>query len=99
MEAFTYIIRNVAELIIVFALLFASYGIGKILPEVLPNISKMFDRKPFNCRPCSTFWSCVFLMTTNSLVNKSVIMFVAGVVVSFILFFIVYRSDQKKIVE
>lgn len=75
---------------------FALYW-GAVLSLRLPEISRHFDRRPFNCRPCLTFhlaWSVPALL---SLVLHLYYLLPCGIIVAFALFVFVKIIDNKKI--
>lgn len=72
---------------------------GTIVPLILPYKSRYFARKPFSCRPCLSFhliclWSALMAFLTQSLP-----LFVAGVVSAFIVFLILKKIDNNKIID
>lgn len=78
------------------SVMFALYW-GAIWSVRLPEIDSRFDRKPFNCRPCFTFHLSWMLSTFFALVSESWELFSAGIVIAFIVFFIIKFIDSKKI--
>lgn len=72
---------------------------GKILPLMLPRLSSLLDRKPFNCRPCTTFHLAWMLTTLAAVAISSVKLFVTGIITAFIIFFIVKYIDNKKVIK
>jgi len=76
-----------------------SFILGEILPMVLPQISKHFDRKPFNCRPCFTFHLTWIMIAVLSLVVQSLDLFISGLISAFIIFLMVRYIDNKKVVK
>jgi len=72
---------------------------GRTLSVILPELNKHLDRKPFNCRPCLTFHLMWTLTALCALVTASVVLFIAGIMTAFILFFIVRYIDNKKVIK
>lgn len=99
MDIIIFIIRMVTNSILFLAILYTAYTFGEYISEVLPHKNKIFNRKPFNCRPCSTFWTSIALTTTYSITIYSLKIFVAGLIASLVMFFIVRISDKRKIIE
>lgn len=71
--------------------------LGAILPFLLPQVSPLFDRKPFNCRPCITFHLTWLLIGIEAYLLGSMSLFVVGVVLAFVVFAIINYSENKKI--
>ncbi|WP_165022242.1 hypothetical protein [Dysgonomonas sp. ZJ279] len=80
-------------------ILTASLYWSSILSLRLPEISRFFDRKPFNCRPCLIFHFTWFLSLLFALVAWSIEIFVVGLIAAFIIFFTVKYIDNKKVVK
>lgn len=65
----------------------------------LPEISKWMDRKPFNCRPCSTFHLTWMQTSLLAYVFESWELFFSGIVTAFVIFFIIKYIDNKKVIK
>lgn len=87
--------------IIIILVLSATVSIlfGNILSVIMPRLSDIFDRKPFNCRPCFTFHLTWILTGISALATSSLKLFIAGIIIAFIVFFIIRHIDNKKIVK
>ena len=96
----TKIKMNMITTIYVFALctVCALVG-GKYFPMILPDVHRIFDRKPFNCRPCFTFHSLWILTGIYTLLIQSTACFMAAIILSFIVFFIVKYIDNQKLIK
>nr|DAE47075.1 MAG TPA: hypothetical protein [Caudoviricetes sp.] len=77
----------------------SSFILGEVLPIVLPRLSRHFNRKPFNCRPCFTFHLTWISIAVLSLVVQSLDLFISGLISAFIIFLIVRYIDSKKVVK
>lgn len=75
-----------------------SFIFGEIGALVLPLLSRHFNRKPFNCRPCFTFHLHWLGMAFIAVIFQSGIIALSGVVTAFIVFFIVRNIDKQKVV-
>ena len=73
--------------------------LGAILPFILPQISPLLDRKPFNCRPCTTFHLIWMLIAVEAYLLESVCLFLTGIALAFIIFGIITYTKNKKIEE
>lgn len=92
--------ETIVKIILVMIVVSISLFYGNILSLILPRINKkVFDHKPFNCRPCFTFHLTWFLCSLLALLFKSIPLLVSGVIIAFIVFVIVRYIDNKKIVE
>lgn len=89
------IIMNIAITSVVILSLF----LGEVFPIVLPRLSRFFDRKPFNCRPCFTFHLHWLGMAMIALVSQSWSIAIAGIVTAFLVFGVVKWLDSKRVVE
>jgi len=76
-----------------------SFIFGEVLPVILPRISKQFDRKPFNCRPCFTFHLHWLGMAFVAVITQSWIIALLGVLAAFIIFLTVKYIDNKKVAK
>lgn len=72
---------------------------GVVLSLKLPEVWTILDRKPFNCRPCLTFHLTWMLSGIFAFARQSWTLAGIGIVVAFIVFFIVKYIDNKKIVK
>jgi len=90
----TIIIQIGITLVVVLAFI-----LGEIGAVFLPRLSAKFDRKPFCCRPCLTFWLHGLGMALIALIAHSWIIALSGVITAFIVFVIVKYLDSKKIIE
>lgn len=72
---------------------------GTILSLRLPGMGRLFDRKPFSCRPCLTFHLTWLFAGVFALIRQLAEVFVAGVGLAFIVFFIVKYIDNKKVIK
>jgi len=71
--------------------------LGNTLSIKLPGISPVFDRKPFNCRPCFTFHITWSLSTLYLLISNNELFIPTGILTAFALFLTVKYIDNKKI--
>lgn len=71
--------------------------LGAVLPLYLPLISSLLDRKPFNCRPCTTFHLIWLLVAIEAYLLESVCLFLTGLALAFVVFGIVNYTENKKI--
>lgn len=76
-----------------------SVYLGIVLSVHLPQVSYIFDRKPFNCSPCLTFHLVWISNTIFALVCQSYKIAIVGFIFAFALFLIVKYIDNKKIVK
>lgn len=83
----------------ILAVVSAACFMGYHLPLILPQLTPIFDRKPFNCRPCFTFHSVWVGMTALAYLSDSLNILWGGIVLAFCIFFIVKYIDQKQIDE
>lgn len=74
----------------------AAWG-SKKLSVLLPEKHLVFERKPFNCRPCLSFHIFWMSTTAYAIVFQYLIFLVAGILSAFILFFTLKYIDNKKI--
>lgn len=72
---------------------------GVVLSLRLPEVSAFLNRKPFNCRPCLTFHLTWVLLGIFAFARQSWTLAGIGIVVAFIIFFIVKHIDNKKIIK
>lgn len=72
---------------------------GSVLAVRLPEFDTLFDRKPFNCRPCLTFHFTWILSMLFAIVTDSLTLFIWGSVAAFATFLIVTYIDNKKITK
>ena len=87
------IVINIAiTLVVVLSFLF-----GEALPLILPYKSRHFNCKPFNCRPCLTFWLHLIGMLIIAQISQYLIIAISGVVTAFIVFAIVWDVERRKI--
>lgn len=89
-------------LIIIIAMLcciITSLYCGVVLSLRLPEVWAILDRKPFNCRPCLTFHLTWMLSGIFAFARQSWTFAGIGIVVAFIVFFIVKHIDNKKIIK
>ena len=75
----------------------ASIIAGQHLPLIVPRWHRLLDRKPFNCRPCFTFHCLWMGLGGLAWWCGSFALFGGGIVVAFVIFFIVKYIDNKKI--
>ncbi len=77
--------------------------LGKVLtehPDFSPTrLSKKFDRKPFNCKPCLTFHLLWIIYTIVSVTLSSWLIWTIGLIFSVIIFIILYLDDDSKIIK
>ncbi|NDV79346.1 hypothetical protein [Dysgonomonas sp. 511] len=89
------------ELILIFVilLLIATTAIywGLTLSLHLPELSRHFDRKPFNCTPCFTFHLAWILSVICSYLLHCFTILVGGFGLSLVLFCMLKYFDSKKI--
>lgn len=86
-------------ILLVMAAVVAALYLGVILPLRLPEIAPILDRKPFNCRPCTTFHLTWMLIGIGAWLTGSICLFVAGVAIAFVVFGIVHHTENKKITK
>lgn len=91
--------RIITIIITVSVSLVAAVFFGNVLSVILPQADEVFDRKPFNCRPCFTFHLAWIPPVYFALVWQSLPLLVCGITAAFILFFIVKYIDNQKIEE
>ncbi len=72
---------------------------GVMLSLRLPEVWTFLNRKPFNCRPCLTFHLTWMLFGIFAFARQSWTLAGIGIVVAFIVFFIVKHIDNKKIIK
>ena len=74
-----------------------SYYIGQQATEGKYNIPTISNNKlnfkPFNCRPCFTFWTTLILQSIIGILLSSITYIVVGIIFAFLLFF------QLKLIE
>lgn len=76
-----------------------SLFLGKLFPVFLPRLHQLFDRKPFNCRPCFTFHLVWIGMAFLSFLFQSFGLLVGGIVLAFIVFGVIRYMDKKQIID
>ncbi len=79
------------------AVIAASLVAGNRLSLVLPRLHPLLNRKPFCCRPCLTFHLVWMGMGIVSFVGACGSIFLAGVAIAFVIFFILRRINNKKV--
>lgn len=62
---------------------------------VLPRLSRLFDRKPFNCRPCFTFHLHWLGMAVIALIFQSWTIALSGVITAFLVFGVIKYKESK----
>lgn len=89
------IVINIAiTTVVILSLIF-----GEVFSVVLPRLSRFFDRKPFNCRPCFTFHLHWLGMAFIAVIFQSWIIALSGVITAFLVFGVVKYIDSKKVIE
>lgn len=89
------IVTNIAiTTVVILSLIF-----GEVFSVVLPRLSRFFDRKPFNCRPCFTFHLHWLGMAFIAVIFQSWIIALSGVITAFLVFGVVKYLDSKKVIE
>lgn len=88
----------ITSISVVVAVIIALVG-GKFLPMVLPRISHILDRKPFNCQPCTTFHLTWVLLALVAYWKHSARLLLMSVVIAFIVFIVVRKLDRNKIID
>ncbi len=73
--------------------------LGNWMPLVLPSKSSFFDRKPFNCRPCTTFHLTWIFIGVLAIFFHSKELAILGFIIAFIVFFIIRKIDNNKIIK
>lgn len=86
------IFLSVSGLIVIISLV-----LGFKLSLFLPCLHPFFDRKPFNCRPCSTFHLCWLMHLIPTFIFDSAVCLTIGVFIAFAVFFITKYIDNQKI--
>jgi len=76
-----------------------SLWIGNTFSIRLPEYNKLFDRKPFNCRPCFTFHSIYLLSVLYGVLFNRELIILLGFIIAFVLFLLVRYMDNKKITK
>lgn len=76
-----------------------SFVLGERGAMNLPRLSAKIDRKPFNCRPCLTFWIQALGVALIALIAKDWIIALSGVITALITFVIVWCVERKKVLE
>ena len=71
--------------------------LGSKLSLKLPTLSESLNRKPFNCRPCLTFWLTLLSNSILSVVIMNKTALISSVIIAFIVFAIVKYQDNKLI--
>lgn len=72
---------------------------GNLLSIKLPELDSRFDAKPFNCRPCLTFHILWVFCAVFALVLWTRELFVYGLIVAFLVFFVIKIVDNKKVTK
>lgn len=90
-----------AYLILIVIINFCCVYCGRVLTEhkniALPVLFPKLDRKPFNCRPCLTFHLLWMVNTVCAFIFESFVLFVFGVVFSWVVFGVLHYSSKSKI--
>lgn len=87
-------------MILIYALFLALIIVlGSYLSIELPNIDSIFDRKPFNCRPCLTFWMIIVSSIVFSMCEDHNIVLYAGIFIAFIVFVVLKIIERNNIDE
>lgn len=73
--------------------------LGRYLPLWLPRVHRALDCKPFNCRPCTTFHLCWMMFAAGAAIAGCPWLMGGGVIIAFVVFFIVKYIDNQKIEE
>ncbi|MBB4037046.1 hypothetical protein GGR21_002960 [Dysgonomonas hofstadii] len=76
-----------------------SLWLGNTLSIRLPEINRVFNRKPFNCRPCFTFHLTWLLSLIYTLISNDELFIFISILISFALFFLTKYIDNKKITK
>lgn len=85
--------------LIILSICLISVLLGEHLSFKLPSVHEELNRKPFNCRPCTTFHLTWTLATMASMVMDSIPLFFAGIAAAFIIFLTVKFIDNQKIIK
>ena len=89
----TIIINILITLVVIFSLIY-----GEIGALALPRLSRHFNRRPFSCRHCLTFWLHLSGMMIISLAFQNWRIALSGVLTAFIVFLTVRYLDKQKVV-
>ncbi len=73
--------------------------LAHILSISLPEISRLFDRKPFNCRPCFTFHLIWIFSVLTTFLLKDILILIAGIIMAFAVFSIIKFIENKRIIK
>lgn len=89
--------------IIILIINIESFISGWLLTEnkylTIAHISKKFDKKPFNCRPCLTFHLVWIQSGIYAIIEKSYPIFIIGITLAFIIFGFLYLRNKSKIIK
>lgn len=90
-----------AYILTIFCIVSIANNIASITTLKLPTYHKIFDRKPFSCRKCSTFWISTLLNILIGIIvyDMSYKYFTLALLVQFTYFFIQNKNEKKHIVE
>lgn len=77
--------------------------LGKILTQhkyfSLARFSTLFNRKPFNCKPCLTFHILWIIYTIISILLSSWLIWSIGLVFSITIFIVLHLDNKSKIIK
>jgi len=99
MEILMTIIRIAAIVVTTLTSMYFAYCAASVLSLALPAMYKFAGRKPFNCRPCLSFWLTWLFVSITALAVGSFALFVAGFMLSLVVFSMVKFSDSRKVTE
>ncbi|NDW10677.1 hypothetical protein [Dysgonomonas sp. 520] len=63
----------------------------------IADLHPILDRKPFNCKPCTTFWLTLLGQSIIAYIIGSWLWLALGVVTAFVIFFNINYQDKKQI--
>lgn len=85
--------------IILLTVVYLASVIAEYVAIELPMIDKLFDRKPFNCKPCLTFHLIWILTALIAVYLNYKELFISGLISAFIIFFDVRKIENNKIIK
>lgn len=82
---------------ILFLSLLVAIWVGNFLSQALPDVHTIFDRKPFNCRPCLSFHTTWILTASCAPLFDSIAILIGGIVLAFGVYLVMKYIDNKMI--
>lgn len=65
------------------------------LAQFLPELHVLFDRRPFNCRPCLSFHLTWISVGGFACLFNSFVLFFGGIATAFVVYLVVKYFDNK----